>query len=210
MIVDDFPTIVAGLASLSLYDSSIEVVGCAVDGLDALAKARELEPDVILMDIKMPKMNGLEATYQLRETHPMIRVLIFTDGAFPNDIAAAMTAGAAGYAKKDDSLDTLVQKIKIVDLGQQIFPAFPDARVKVANAALQKTKQLTKTELLVLQAAAYDSRAKSIASRLSTPEKEMKERNVTTHLANIRAKWGIHNTTEMLLYAIKHGFVEMP
>jgi two-component system nitrate/nitrite response regulator NarL len=209
MVVDDHPSLREGLMALLRYETDIEVVGYAVDGEDALIKAVEFHPDVVLMDISMPKMNGLEATRQLRETLPAIRVLMFTGGETPNDVLEAMLAGAAGYADKKDSVETLGIKIKAVHAGIPIFPAISPT-VNTANAALNNAKKLTPTELKILQLAVQGLSAKGMARALSTPEKDVGEKLVNTHLANIRAKWDVRNAVGMVLYAIKNGLVDMP
>ena len=214
MLVDDHVLVREGTKELLDREGDIEVVAEAGNGEEAiwLAKARHL--DVIVMDVAMPKLNGLEATRQIKATSPEVAVLVLT--AYDDDqyIFAFLEAGAAGYLLKDVSADDLIKGIRAVCAGESVLhPAvtrkvidYFARRAAKPSADVPKgsQEQLTKRELQVLGLAARGMTNREIAGKLS-----ISARTVQVHLSNTFGKLGVGSRTEAVLYAVREGWLSL-
>ncbi|KQL54009.1 LuxR family transcriptional regulator [Heyndrickxia shackletonii] len=211
IIVDDQPLIREGLGTLLNLRPEIEVVGMASDGLEALNVALEKRPDLILMDIRMPNMNGVEGTRVLREKLPDIKVLMLTTFNDSELIYDALQEGASGYLLKDMSTDTIVQSIMTVYHGGVVLPKdFTNqvlAEKRKTNSANDKTeeipsliKELTERELEVLKLLGLGLNNKEIANTLYITEGTVKN-----HVSNIIQKLTIRDRTQAAIFAVRYG-----
>ncbi len=206
LVADDHAVIRAGMRRLLESYPDFEVVGEAADGLEALAEAQDLGPQVILMDMRMPGMNGLEALRQLRASHPDVRILMLSAYEQDEDVLASLKAGASGYVLKDMAPDELAQAIRAVAQGETLLA--PGLTGKLVDR-LERPPQadsaslLTAREAEVLRALASGLRNKEIARQLS-----VSERTVTFHLAHIYQKLGVTSRTEALSRALDLGLLK--
>lgn len=204
LVVDDHTVIRKGLCSLlSAEKYGIEVVGEAADGQDAIEKARQLQPEVILLDLAMPGMGGLEAIPTIRQDNPGARILILTSYAEDDQIIEAISSGALGYLMKDASPDELVSTIHNVYLNRMSLP--PDlARRAILKSQEQENKTaaslLTDREVDVLRCVAQGYSNKQIAAELS-----VSTTTVRTHVSNLLRKLNLENRTQLALYARQHN-----
>ncbi len=209
LIVDDHTVLRKGLASLlSTPRFNIDVVGEAADGHEAVEKTRHLQPDVILLDLVMPRMGGLEAIREIKAESPEVRILVLTSFSEEEDIVAALRAGAEGYLIKDCSPDELIHAIRGVHLGHFSLPA--DMARKIMSLDLEMDQQvqklqLTRRELEVLQCMAQGFSNQEIAKQLS-----ISTNTVRSHVRNVLRKLDVSNRTQAALYAIESGLVETP
>lgn len=209
MIVDDQPLVREGLGTLLGLRPEIEVVGMAEDGTDALHKALELQPDIVLMDIRMPKTNGVEGTKMIKNRLPDVKVLIlttFNDSAFVFD---ALKEGASGYLLKDMPTDTIAQAILTVYHGGVVLPTefasqvLPELRMKDHdNSALlpDGLGELSDREKEVLMHLGQGLNNKEIADTLFITEGTVKN-----HVSNVIQKLGLRDRTQAAIYAVRYG-----
>jgi len=208
MIVDDHPVVRKGLQMCLARQDRIKIVGEACDGDEALRKARELAPDIILMDISMPGMNGLAVTELLRKEVPNVKVLILTMHNNREYIFRIIQAGAHGYVSKGAAPDELVRAIQAVCDGEPFFSP------EVARAALSQFvssggkkepfAQLTQREREVLALIADGQSNKEIANQLG-----IGVRTIETHRERIMRKLGIHTIAGLTRFAIMSGVVSL-
>jgi NarL family two-component system response regulator LiaR len=205
LIVDDHQVVRQGLRTFLELHAGIEVVGEAADGQAALAKARQLEPDVVLMDLVMPDMDGIEATRRIRASAPGTKVIALTSFAEDDKLFPAIQAGASSYLLKDVSPDELVASIQAVHRGearlhpdiarrlmQQIAQGPPESKAAAGD--------LTRRELEVVKLIARGCSNSQIARELV-----ISEGTVKTHVSNILSKLGLGDRTQLAIYAIKTG-----
>jgi NarL family two-component system response regulator LiaR len=205
LIVDDHGVVRQGLRTyLELLDD-MEVVGEAGNGFEALAQVRQLQPDVVLMDLVMPEMDGIEATRQISVISPSTRVIVLTSFADDEKVFPAIKAGAAGYLLKDVSPPDLANAIRAVQAGETHL--HPDITKKlVAQLASPKPDRepvpddLTPRELEVLRLIAQGMSNRQIALALSISEKTVK-----THVSHILSKLHLADRTQAAIYAHRHG-----
>lgn len=204
LVVDDHAIVRQGLRALMQSRSDLELVGEAANGAEAVAKAAELKPDVILMDILMPQMDGIEATIAIRKADPRARILILTSYAEDEKLFPAIKAGAVGYLLKDSSPQDLVQAIHDVHDGKASL--HPTVALKVMQELIQPAAlepgqdALTEREKEVLGLLAQGESNQDIARRLI-----IGERTVGTHVSSILSKLHLANRTQAALYALRHG-----
>ena len=207
LVVDDHAVVRQGLRTFLELQEDIEVVGEAGDGEQALAAATELEPDVILMDLVMPRLDGVRAIERLRELAPATRVIVLTSFLDEDKVLPAVRAGAAGYLLKDVQPAELVRAIRMVDQGEALLHPAVAARVlrelSGDGARAERHEQLSARELEVLALLARGRANKAIAFELGVAEKTVK-----THVGNILAKLGLSDRTQAALYAVREGLVE--
>jgi len=202
LLVDDHPMVQGGLiACLSFYDD-IEIVGSTEDGKDALNKALELKPDVILMDISMPSMNGIDATEIITEQLKETKVLIFSMHASLEYVTSAIQAGASGYILKDISSEEVYSAIKTVFQGKNYFSSSV-AKMLVDNPPKNENEKLTTREQVILSHIAQGHSSKDIAGILN-----ISYRTVEAHRRNIKAKLKIDSIAKLVLYAMDHGLIQ--
>jgi NarL family two-component system response regulator LiaR len=202
LIVEDHTVVRKGLCSLlSSTRFNIDIVGEAADGIEAVAKARELEPDVILMDLILPQMNGIEATQAIRARNPQARILILTSFGEEAQVAAAMKAGALGYLLKESTPEELVHAIESVHMGRVTLPAdLAGLMLTGDQQPAVRTQVLTPRELDVLQGIATGLSNQEIAESLS-----ISPYTVRTHVRNILGKLKFTNRTQAAMYAVQVG-----
>src|SRR5947209_12643560 len=202
VIADDHSVVRQGLRMFLGLDPELEVVGEATDGADALRLARELRPDVVVMDLLMPGMNGIEATAAIRRELPDTEVLALTSVLEDASVVGAVRAGAIGYLLKDTQADALCQAIKAAAAGQVQLTPKAAARLMQAVSAPESPEALTERETGVLRLLAQGQSNKQIARSLHISEKTVK-----THVSNILSKLGVQSRTQATLYAVRIGLV---
>lgn len=206
LLVDDHQLFREGMRSMLANDAGIEVIGEAENGRSAVELARQLAPDVIVMDISMPDLNGIEATRQIKEWSPGTQILALS--AFPDRrlVAGALAAGAAGYLLKDSAFEELCRAIHTV-AGKQVYlsPAVAGGVVEAslgltpANGA-SRAVALTPRQREVLQLLTEGMNTKQAAARM-----HLSVKTIETHRAKIMKKLGCQNMAELTKYAIREG-----
>jgi DNA-binding NarL/FixJ family response regulator len=204
LIVDDHGVVRQGLRMYLALDPELEVVGEAANGAEALRLAHELEPDVVLMDLLMPVMDGIAATEAIRRERPEVEVIALTSVLEDSAVYGAMRAGAIGYLLKDTQADELCRAIKAAAVGQVQMSPSVAARLLREVPAPQLAEPLTERETEVLQQLAEGKSNKEIAAALVIAEK-----TVRTHVSNILAKLGVTSRTQAVLYAVRSGLVSL-
>jgi len=215
LIADDHTILRRGLVSLLSLNQGIEVIGEAEDGSSAVEMALRLRPDVVLMDLSMPVLNGLEATHRLKREAPEVKVLILS--AHDNDeyVSQVVRSGANGYVLKDTSPEELYAAIRTVNAGHRFFSRslterFGDREIGMPEALEDgrdplRGSALTPREREILQLIAEGETHQHIADRLF-----ISVRTVDTHTNNIMKKLNLHDTASLVTYAIKNGIVILP
>jgi NarL family two-component system response regulator LiaR len=206
LIVDDHGVVRQGLQTyLELLDD-IEVIGEAENGLEAVAQVRQHQPDVVLMDLLMPEMDGSEATRQARAISPSTKVIVLTSFADDERVFPAIKAGATGYLLKDVAPGDLANAIRAVHAGETHL--HPDITKKLVDqfasprSAPEGPADLTPRELEVLRLIAQGMRNREIAQALTISEKTVK-----THVSSILSKLQVADRTQAAIYAHRHGIV---
>jgi DNA-binding NarL/FixJ family response regulator len=203
LIADDHPVVRQGLRTFLGVQEDIEVVGEASNGAEVVSRAEALTPDVILLDLKMPDVDGLTALRELRDRGVSARVLVLTSAGEPTRVLPVVRAGASGFLYKDVDPHALVQAIRAVHDGHVLFaPDAADAMLAPAQGD-KGTAALTEREREVLGEIARGRSNREIARALVVSEKTVK-----THVSNILMKLGLQDRTQAALYAVRHGLVE--
>lgn len=202
LLVDDHTVVRQGLRMFLSLDSELTIVGEAVNGADALQKAHDLQPNVILMDLMMPVMDGITAIGILRRDLPDIEIIALTSVLEDASVFNAMRAGATGYLLKDTEADELRRAIKAAAAGQVQLSPQAAARLLREVPAPDSPEQLTERETDVLRLLAQGLANKEIAAALGIGEKTVK-----THVSNILGKLGVVSRTQAALYAARIGLV---
>jgi DNA-binding NarL/FixJ family response regulator len=208
MIADDQNLFRAGLARLLEGDPRVHVVAQAVDGLDVVSKAAAIKPDVVLMDLKMPNLDGVEATRRIVAQHPEIKVLILTTFETDTYVLQALRAGASGYVLKDAQVEAIVSSILAVMSGGRVMASAVANRVIDMLSGTSTPKEfydgLTAREVEILKLIAIGQANKQIARRL-----EISEKTVRNHVSNMYEKLHIYDRSQAVLYAVRKGLVEL-
>jgi DNA-binding NarL/FixJ family response regulator len=208
LIADDHPLVRQGLRSFLDTIDDIEVVGEAIDGGEAVTLATSLEPDVVMMDLSMPNIDGIEATKRIAEVNPAVKVIALTSFATDDKVFPAIQAGAAGYLLKETEPAELAEAIRKVHRGEPILHPTVAARLMREVAAAEPRAHrtdLTARELEVLRHIARGRSNKEIARELGVAEKTVK-----THVSNVLSKLGVADRTQAALYAVQHGLADPP
>ncbi|MGE7390592.1 response regulator [Streptomyces sp. NPDC004126] len=207
LLVDDHQVVRRGLRTFLEVQEDIEVVGEAADGAEGTARAEELRPDVILMDVKMPGTDGIEALRRLRDLENPARVLIVTSFTEQRTVVPALRAGAAGYLYKDIDPDALAGAIRSVHAGHVLLqPEVAEALLAAQddqNGPGGRPGSLTDREREVLGLIADGRSNREIARTLVLSEKTVK-----THVSNILMKLDLSDRTQAALWAVRHGIAE--
>jgi NarL family two-component system response regulator LiaR len=208
LVVDDHAIVRKGICALLATEPGIEVVGEARDGADAIAATQKLQPDVILMDLVMPGVDGLEATRRLGSCQPQARILVLTSFAGDDKIFPAIKAGALGYLLKDSGPDELVHAIRQVHRGESsLHPAIARRLLRELSAPADKGPDahcLTEREVEVLQLVAQGQSNREVADLLT-----ISEATVRTHVSNILSKLNLCSRTQAALYALREGLASL-
>ena len=208
LIVDDHAVLRDGIRALLGLHDDIEVVGEASEGKEAVGKAQELMPDVVIMDIAMPGMDGLEATRRLRKKYPKMKVLVLTQHDNKEYILSVIKAGASGYVPKRALGSELVSAIRAVKEGDSFL--YPSAAAALIEDYLQQTKgedpydQLTAREREIFKLIAEGHTSREIADMLF-----LSLRTVQGHRLKILEKLNLHNRTELIKFAMRKGLVSL-
>lgn len=209
-ITDDHAIVRKGIRSLLETEPTLEVVGEAANGVDAIPKIAALRPDVILMDLEMPDLGGLEAIQHLTASDPGARILVLTSFATEEKVFAAIKAGALGYLLKDSSPDELVSAIQEVYRGQSsLHPKIArmllrELTTPPAHPPAQSSDPLTEREVGVLQLVARGLSNQEIAGELV-----ISATTVYTHVSNILSKLHLASRTQAALYALREGLASL-
>ena len=205
LIADDHAVVRQGLRTFLDLQADIDVVGEASDGVEAVAAAAEHAPDVILLDLVMPELDGIGALRRLREVAPAARVIVLTSFGEDERLFAALRAGATGYLLKDVEPAELVRGIRTAHAGQSPLSPAVAARVVeelASGGGAGRADELTPRELEVLCLIARGRSNKRIALELGVAEKTVK-----THVSHVLAKLGLSDRTQAALYAVREGLV---
>jgi DNA-binding NarL/FixJ family response regulator len=202
VIADDHSVVRRGLRMFLAMDPELVVVGEAADGEEAVKIARQLLPDIVLMDLLMPVMDGITATAIIRRELPDTEVLALTSVLEDASVVGAVRAGAIGYLLKDTDADALCRAIKAAAAGQVQLTPQAAARLMQAVSAPESPEALTERETEVLRLLAQGQANKEIARSLNISEKTVK-----VHVSNILSKLGVQSRTQATLYAIRIGLV---
>jgi DNA-binding NarL/FixJ family response regulator len=211
-VVDDQELFRRGLTMLLSVEDDIEVVGEASDGIAGTELAASAVPDVILMDVRMPKRSGIEACVAIKEAAPTARIIMLTVSDEEADLYDAVKNGASGYLLKDSSIDEVAQAIRVVADGQSLIS--PSMAIKLLDEFKQMsrsdrqqvpTPRLTDRELEVLKLVAHGLNNREIAKRLF-----ISENTVKNHVRNILEKLQLHSRMEAVMYAVRKNLLDLP
>jgi DNA-binding NarL/FixJ family response regulator len=202
LLADDHSVVRQGLRMFLGLDPELQVVGEAADGAEALRLAHQLRPDIVLMDLLMPIMDGIAATATIRRDLPDTEVIALTSVLEDDKVIGAVRAGAIGYLLKDTQADELCRAIKAAAAGQVQLSPQAAARLMREVRAPESPETLTERETDVLRLLAQGFANKEIAQQLAIGEKTVK-----THVSNILAKLGVPSRTQAALYAVRAGLV---
>jgi DNA-binding NarL/FixJ family response regulator len=204
LVVDDHPVVRGGLVGWLDAQPDLTVVGEASDGLEALAMVASLDPDVVLMDLRMPRMDGVAAIEKLAGTHPGVRVLVLTTYDTDADIVRAVAAGATGYLLKDAPLPQLADAVRAAARGETVL-APPVAARLVSRLRAPAAEAPTGRELEVLAGVARGLTNAEIGRELFIGEATVK-----THLLRVFAKLGVDDRTRAVMVAVERGLLPGP
>ena len=205
LIADDHPVVREGLQGLLSIKPGFDVIGTAEDGEEAVLQARLLQPDVIVMDLEMPRKNGMEAIKEIRAAHDNAKTLVVTSLTDDNKIFAALDAGALGCLLQDSSPQELIRAIRDVNRGEMaLHPAIARKLLNQQNKQDDAESSLTEREIEVIKLVAQGLDNPEIAEKLviSLP-------TVRSHVTNILNKLGLSNRTQAALYALRHNLVTL-
>ncbi|HDY8037663.1 TPA: response regulator [Vibrio vulnificus] len=205
VIVDDHQVVLDGFMARLEMEPEIEVVGTASNGLEALDVVKQHKPDVVLMDISMPILNGIEATRMIKAEWPEAKILMLTMHDNREYIMKVMQEGAVGYMLKEISAEKMVQAIKTVNQGSTYFCESVTQTLFTQEIvpATQRPNPLSRREEAVLRLVAQGHSSKKIATLL-----EISYRTVETHRHNIKHKLDLNSTAELAKYALEQGLIE--
>lgn len=202
VIVDDHQVVRHGLRTFLDIQDDIEVVGEAADGGEAVDQVESLQPDVVLLDLHLPTVDGVEVLRMLRDRGCPARVLVLTSFTEPSEVVPALRAGAAGYLFKDVEPEALAQALRAVNAGQVLLEPDVAAALLAGGAPNDRAASLTEREREVLAEIARGRSNREIARALVLSEKTVK-----THVSAILAKLGLADRTQAALFAVKSGLV---
>lgn len=208
LIVDDHPVVREGIGAMLKHEPDFKIVGEAANGLEALEQARELSPDVILMDLRMPEMDGVEAITKIKEAKPEIKFIILTTYSDDEYIFKGIAAGARAYLLKDAPRDELFKAIRAVSRGESLIQPVVASRVLDKLAELSRknpgAETLSEREVEVLRLMAKGVSNSNIAEELSITQSTVK-----THITNIFQKLNVTTRTEAVTTALKRGIIQL-
>ncbi len=212
LVVDDQELFRRGLTMLLSVEEGIDVVGEAGDGIAGTELAASAAPDVVLLDVRMPKRTGIEACKAIKEAVPSAKIIMLTVSDEEADLYEAVKSGAAGYLLKDSSIEEVAQAVRVVAEGQSLIS--PSMAVKLIDEFKQMSKperepmpglRLTERELEVLRLVATGKNNREIAKDLF-----ISENTVKNHVRNILEKLQLHSRMEAVMYAVKEKLLDLP
>ena len=212
LVCDDHALFRRGLQMVLDQEEDLELVGEASDGVEVIERAQELMPDVILMDVRMPKRSGIEACVAIKEVAPTARIIMLTVSDEEADLYDAVKNGASGYLLKDSSIDEVAQAIRVVADGQSLIS--PSMAIKLLDEFKQMSRgdhnlspgpKLTERELEVLRLVAHGLNNREIAKQLF-----ISENTVKNHVRNILEKLQLHSRMEAVMYAMREKLLDLP
>jgi DNA-binding NarL/FixJ family response regulator len=213
LVVDDHALFRRGLQMVLEGEEDIEVVGEAGDGAEAIQKAEDTAPDVVLMDVRMPKRSGIDATRVIKDTIPSAKILMLTISDEEADLYEAIKAGASGYLLKEISIDEVAGAVRQVYLGQSLISPTMASKLLVEFAAMVKKRderthvpgpRLTERELEVLKLVAKGMNNRDIGQELF-----ISENTVKNHVRNILEKLHLHSRMEAVVYAVREKLLDI-
>jgi DNA-binding NarL/FixJ family response regulator len=213
LIVDDHALFRRGLQMVLRQEEDIDVVGEAGDGHEAVDKAQELMPDVVLMDVRMPGQSGIKATEQIKDLLPHAKILMLTISDEEADLYDAIKAGASGYLLKEISIDEVADAVRSVSSGQSRISPSMASKLLTEFAAMSKraderqqlpAPRLTEREMEVLKLVAQGMNNRDIAKELF-----ISENTVKNHIRNILEKLHLHSRMEAVVYAVREKLLEI-
>ncbi len=213
LIVDDHALFRRGLQMVLEQEPDIDVVGEAADGAEAVDRSQDLMPDVVLMDVRMPKRSGIEATQEIRELLPHAKILMLTISDEEADLYEAIKAGASGYLLKEISIEEVADAIRSVWAGQSRISPTMASKLLTEFAAMSKRAEekrqvpaprLTEREMEVLKLVAEGLNNRDIGERLF-----ISENTVKNHIRNILEKLHLHSRMEAVVYAVREKLLEI-
>ena len=209
MVVDDHALFRRGLEMVLGNEPDLELVGEASDGQEAIEKAQETMPDVVLMDVRMPKRSGIEATAQIKELLPHVKILMLTISDEEADLYDAIKAGASGYLLKEIPIEEVSDAIRSVWAGQsRISPSMASKLLTefaaISKATEERPQRLTEREMEVLKLVAQGLNNRDIAKKLY-----ISENTVKNHIRNILEKLHLHSRMEAVVYAVREKMIEI-
>jgi DNA-binding NarL/FixJ family response regulator len=212
LVVEDHRMFAEALVMLLGGEEGIVTTGIAGTGEEALASLSETAPDVVLMDLDLPGMTGVEAIRRIRKLSPSTQVVVITALQDPTEMVAAMSAGACGFVPKTEAADDLVGMIRRAVAGDIVLPgrSLREALIKLQAAQRSRSDaerlldQLTSREIQLLQAMAEGASTHELAQRLF-----ISQMTVQTHVKNILAKLGVHSKLEAVTFALRHGVIKI-
>lgn len=205
VIADDHAIVRQGLRVFLSFDPDLEVVGEAVNGKQAVELAHSLKPDVVLMDLVMPLLSGVEAIAAIRKELPDVEVIALTSVLEDNSVVDAVRAGAIGYLLKDTEADDLTKAIKAAAAGQVQLSPRAAARLMREVRAPESPENLTQRETEILKLIGRGLSNKEIAAEL-----EIGEKTVRTHVSSVLAKLNVNSRTQAALHAVRIGLIDFP
>ncbi|WP_275266122.1 response regulator [Nocardioides caldifontis] len=212
LVVDDQELFRRGLTMLLNVETDIEVVGEAADGASAVRLATDMAPDVVLMDVRMPRQTGIEACTAIKDAAPNARIIMLTVSDEEADLYEAVKNGASGYLLKDSSIEEVAQAVRVVADGQSLIS--PSMAIKLLDEFKQMsrtdrssvpTPRLTDRELEVLRLVAQGLNNREIAKQLF-----ISENTVKNHVRNILEKLQLHSRMEAVMYAVREKLLDIP
>ena len=210
LLVDDHHIVREGLGALLAGEPDVELVGEASNGREALALTEQLVPDVVVMDVAMPDMNGMEAARRIADSQPSVRVVALSMHADKRFVRQMLLAGASGYLRKGCTFDELVRAIRAVAAGNTYLSpevastVAEDYTRRLINAGMARPVALTPREREVLQLLAEGNQPKQIAARLNVSVK-----TVSTHRRNVMQKVGARSLADLVKYALREGLTSL-
>jgi DNA-binding NarL/FixJ family response regulator len=213
LIVDDHALFRRGLQMVLRQEPDIDVVGEAEDGYEAVVKAQELMPDVVLMDVRMPKRSGIEATQEIRDLLPHVKILMLTISDEEADLYDAIKAGASGYLLKEISIDEVADAVRTIHSGQSRISPSMASKLLHEFAAMSKRvderqqlppPRLTEREMDVLKLVAQGLNNRDIGRELF-----ISENTVKNHIRNILEKLHLRSRMEAVVYAVREKLLEI-
>jgi DNA-binding NarL/FixJ family response regulator len=211
LLVDDHTILREGVCSLLAGEADMRVVGEACDGIEAIEQVERCAPDVVVMDMVMPRMNGLEATTQISKRHPNVRILILSMYDDDEYVQQIFQAGASGYVLKRVAADDLVRAIREVHSGSSFL--YPPIAAKLIEDYVRRVRgtevkeagdPLTAREREVLRLIAEGNTNQQIADELTVSKK-----TIESHRANVMRKLDLHDVTELVKYALRKGLIKL-